>query len=188
MCGELAPKQCEGLFDPKGRIDNHYHSQAPDEYLSRDHFLTASESIRKALGRWTPIIRIHEDKTTCIIAYTIGKNPTMKDLGRAFGISLAWGYQTICSGNYIMLHTRAHDMMADIYTKGFQNKALFARLRMLINICSVTEFEEHFQLERQHLNPTPLNNDASDMLPCDIPDNLNTQYDIILMRATPRQR
>ena len=110
-----APKQCEGLFDPKGRINDHYDSQAPDEYLSRDQFLPACESIRKALGRWAPVIWIHEDNTTCIIAYTTGKSPTMKELERCFDISLAWGQQQIISGDYILMHIRTHDMTSDIY-------------------------------------------------------------------------
>jgi len=88
-CGGSPPTQCEGLFDPKGRIDNHYHSQAAQEYISRNPSLPAKDSIRRSLGRWCPVIYIHEDNTTCIIAYTTGKNPTMKDLERAFGISLA---------------------------------------------------------------------------------------------------
>ena len=62
------------------------------------------------------MIFIHEDNTTCIIAYTTGKNPTMKDLERCFGVSLAWGHQRMMSGDYIMVHTRSHDMSADIYT------------------------------------------------------------------------
>ena len=134
MCGGSPPTQCECLFDPEGRIDSHYHSQAAQEYVSRNPSLPAKDSIQRSLGRWCPVIYIHEDNTTCIIAFTTGKNPTMKDLGRALGISLAWGYQRICSGDYIMIHTRTHDMTADIFTKCFQNKNLFKRLKMLINI------------------------------------------------------
>ena len=85
----------------------------------------------------------------------------MKDLERAFGISLAWGYQRICSGDDIMMHTRTHDMTADIFTKGFQNKHLLKRLRMLINIYEVGYLEKTYLMKREDLTPTPLNNDAS---------------------------
>ena len=66
----------------------------------------------------------------------------MKDLERCFGISLAWGYQRIVSDDYIMIHTRTHDMSADIFTKGFQSKVLFRRLRQLINVYTLADLAE----------------------------------------------
>ena len=74
----------------------------------------------------------------------------MKDLERCFGISLAWGYQRIASGDYILIHTRPNDMSADIYTKGFQNRPLFWRLRQLINIYTADE------IDKWKLNPLVL--------------------------------
>ena len=74
----------------------------------------------------------------------------MKDLERCFGVSLAWGHMRMTSGDYIIVHTRSHDMSADIYTKGFANNALFQRLRMLINIYTEKELEDNV------LNPPAL--------------------------------
>ena len=65
-------------------------------------------------------------------------------------------------------------MTGDIYTKGFQNKHLFKRLKMLINIYEVGYFEKTFVLKREDLTPTPLNNDASPMDKSEIPNVLNT--------------
>ena len=45
------------------------------------------------------------------------------------------------SGDYIMVHTRSHDMSADICTKGFLNKTLFRRLKALTNLYTQEELD-----------------------------------------------
>ena len=65
-------------------------------------------------------------------------------------VSLAWGHQRMMSGDYIMVHTRSHDMSADIYTKGFLNKTLFRRLKLLTNLYTQEE------LDKGWLNPPAL--------------------------------
>jgi hypothetical protein len=63
----------------------------------------------------------------------------MKTLERCFGISVTKINERMLSGDYIMVHTRSHDMSADIYTKGFTDVALFNRLRYLIGVYSPTD-------------------------------------------------
>ena len=142
-CGGLPPRQCTGLFDPPERINNHYHSEAAADFLSNgdpsggtygSSLPLPTGHVDTTVPRWTPVIFIHEDNTTCIIAYTTGRNPTMKDLERCFGVSLAWGHQRMMSGDYIMIHTRSHYMFADIYTKGFLNEILSRRHKLLPNL------------------------------------------------------
>ena len=162
-CGGSPANQCTGLFDPPNRINNHYHSEAAAEFLSngdpsggkyRSSLPLPTGHVGLSVPRWTPVIFIHEDNTTCIIAYTTGKNPIMKDLERCFGVSLAWGHQRMMSGDYIMVHTRSHDNSADIYTKGFLNKTLFRRLKVLTNMYTQEE------LDKGWLNPPALNDNA----------------------------
>ena len=73
MCGGSPVKQCEGLFGPKLRIYDHYHSQAAEEFISRESTVPVKESTETAPGCWAPVIFIIEDNTTCIIAYKTGK-------------------------------------------------------------------------------------------------------------------
>lgn len=72
-----------------------------------------------------------------------------------------------------MVHTRSHDMSADIFTKGFLNKTLFRRLKLPTNMCTLEE------LEKGWLNPPALN-DKGEERPEDGTRGLNTQYGIIL--------
>ena len=105
----------------------------------------------------------------------------MKDLERCFGISLAWGHQRIESGDYVLIHTRSHDMAADIYTKGFQNRPLFWRLRQLINIYTVAE------IDNWELNPAILGDDAQPV-ENQKSDDLNSQYKIIISGANSKTK
>ena len=99
--------QCNGLFDPPDRLNQHYHTQAAAEFIGGDPALAVAgpasgdytktsvdvgKGITDEFDRWAPAICIQEDNTTCILAFTIGENPTMKDLERCFGISLACGH------------------------------------------------------------------------------------------------
>ena len=75
-----------------------------------------------------------------------------------------------------MIHTRSHDMSADIYTKGFTDVALFNRLRSLISVYSP------YDLVHNLFCPAPL---GADKLPCTVEgglvvENINTQYCILL--------
>ena len=74
----------------------------------------------------------------------------MKTLERCFGVSLAWLNLRLRSGDYVVIHTRSHEMSADIYTKGFVDAKLFHRLKKLMNIFTREELEEGL------LNPDPL--------------------------------
>lgn len=77
------------------------------------------------------------------------------------------------SGDFIMVHSRSHDMSVDIYTDGFLNKTLFRRLRLLTNLHTPEE------LDKGRLNPPPLN-DKGEVQPVDFSKGINTQYSIIL--------
>ena len=83
---------------------------------------------------WSPRIRIREDNQTCIHVCQSEKNPAMKELERAFGVFLAWIIGRLASRDYDITYCRAHDMTADIYTKGFNDIALLQRLGLLIDI------------------------------------------------------
>ena len=72
-----------------------------------------------------------------------------------------------------MVHTRSHDMSADIYTNGFLNKTLFRRLKLLTNLYTAEE------LEKGWLTPPALS-DKGDEHPADSTRGLNTHYGIIL--------
>ena len=80
------------------------------------------------------------------------------------------------SGDYFMVHTRTHDMSADIYTKGFTDVALFNRLRYLIGVYSPAD------KDRCVFNPAPL---GADKLTATEESgysewDCNTQYGIIM--------
>ena len=147
----LPPNQSTGLFDSPERINNHYPSEAAAGFLSNGNPSGGTNGsslplptghVDASVPRWTPVIFIQGDNITCIIAYTTGKSPTMKDLERCFGVSLAWGHQRMMAGDYIMVRTRSHDMSADIYTKGFLNRTLFRRLKLLTNLYTTKELEK----------------------------------------------
>ena len=72
-------------------------------------------------------------------------------------------------------------MSADIYTKGFQNRLLFRRLRQLINIYSPEE------ITGCRWNPPVLNNDGSPKPRCE-GDTLNTQYEVITSGANSKTK
>ena len=73
-----------------------------------------------------------------------------------------------------MIHTRSHDMSADIYTKGFVDAKLFHRLKRLTNIFTREE------LEKGLLNPEPLTGEGKiDEEPLSS-TSANLQYAIIL--------
>ena len=78
-----------------------------------------------------------------------------------------------------MVHTRSHDMSADIYTKGFVDRQLFHRLKMLTNIYSLEE------IDANDLNPAPLD---ADHQPVPLSNDLNTQYAIITGGMSSKQQ
>ena len=57
-------------------------------------------------------------------------------------VSVQYIHDRIESGDYAIVQTRSHDMQADIYTKGFNNKGLFQRLRIMIKYYSPEEIEK----------------------------------------------
>ncbi len=80
------------------------------------------------------------------------------------------------SGDYIMVHTRSHDMSADIYAIGFTDGALFNRLRFLIGVYTPADKAQC------SFNPIPL---GADKLPATDDSgyskwDCNTQYGIIM--------
>ena len=85
------------------------------------------------------------------------------------------------SDDYIMIHTRTHDMSADIFTKGFQSKLLFRRLRQLINVYSpegIAEFDSKGAPRgAEDWNPALLN--SAGMVVEKPKDVINTQYSAI---------
>ena len=160
LAGGVPLKQCTGLFDPPERINNHYHSEAAADFLSNgdpsagnygSSLPPPTGHVDASAPRWTPVIFIHEDNITCVINNTASKNPIIKDLERCLGVFLVWGHHRMMSGDYIMVHTRSHDMSADIYTKGFLNRTVLRRLKLLTNLYTTEE------LEKGWLDPPALN-------------------------------
>ena len=63
----------------------------------------------------------------------------MKTLETCHGFSVASIHQGVLDGVYNWIHTRSEHMTADIFTKPFAQPALWARLKMLINIYSPSQ-------------------------------------------------
>ena len=76
-----------------------------------------------------------------------------------------------------MVYTRTHDMSADIYTKGFDDSALFQRLLLLTNLYSPSQWKSN------ELKPAPLLGDKSSALghPDFDESMLNSQWPIYIM-------
>ena len=87
--------------------------------------LKAFRTTPAAPGQRLVKIFIHEDNATCTRTCVTGKNLTMKTLERCFGVSVQYIHGRIESGDYVVVQTRSHDMQADIYTKGFNDKGYF---------------------------------------------------------------
>ena len=92
-------------------------------------------------------------------------------------VSLAWLNARLRSGDYVMIHIRSHDMSADIHTKGFVDRLLFHRLKMLTNIYSLDE------IDKDDLNPAPLDAGGQRIA---IASDLNTQYARIAGGIVPK--
>ena len=63
----------------------------------------------------------------------------MKTLERIFGVEIGWIFERLEEHSYDLIHTRTDYMTADIYTKEFECKWLWARLRRLICVFTKTE-------------------------------------------------
>ena len=75
-----------------------------------------------------------------------------------------------------MVHTRSHDMSADIYTKGFTDKSLWERLNLLTNVFTPKQILDF------DVNPAVLK-DEEDLVIRPV-GNLNTQYYEIMKNAS----
>ena len=62
------------------------------------------------------------------------------------------------SGDYIIVHTRSHDMSADLYTKSFMTKTLYHRLKVLANVYTREELADCI------FNPTPVGPSGQEIL------------------------
>ena len=123
----------------------------PIKNLREDHHpdaLALVPSMKEVPNKecWVPKIILHEDNATCIIAVATGKKAAMETLKRCFGVSLAWLNLRLRSGDYIIIHTRSHDMSADIHTKGLVDKALYKRLKTLANIYILNDIEKTYSI------------------------------------------
>ena len=121
---------------------DHNRTGYPDgDGPGNEHILERKEKDTATPKRWTPKITIREDNTTCISTNASGKNGQMKELERAFGVYVSWNSARLSSGDYEIVYTRSHDMSADIYTKGFDDVALFQRLLLRTNLYSPEQWE-----------------------------------------------
>ena len=80
--------------------------------------INESRGLSVLIRRWTPIIVMRENNTTCISTNVYATNGQMKELERAFGVYVSWNSARLGTGGYVIYYTRSHDMSADIYTKG----------------------------------------------------------------------
>ena len=173
--GGVPVAQSDGLFEPRGRMGSPASTgrmsdgKYTDSSASGGHVPSTGEGVNTGGGQvpsarrrwWSPVIFVHEDNTTCISAVSTGKNPTMKTLERCFGVCLAWLSSRMMSGDYNLVHTRSHDMTADIHTKGFDDVGLYRRLRKLNNIFTPEEIA-NVRGEVSCWNPDPLTFDKKD--------------------------
>ena len=107
----------------------------------------------------------------------------MKELERAFGVYVSWNSARLSSGDYEIVYTRSHDMSAGIYTKGFDDAALFQRLLLLTNLYSPEQWESGL------IRPAPLLGDKSpaEGSPLFDPSLINSQWSIYLMGVAQEQ-
>ncbi len=99
----------------------------------------------------------------------------MKTLERGFGVSIAWCYERLNSGDYTIVHTRTSHMAADIYTKPFEDVSVWTRLRRLINVYSPKEIADGL------LSPDPSSYPERDTVGVVInPADVNPHYTYIL--------
>ena len=69
---------------------------------------------------------VHEDNQAMIRFVETGKNPTMRHMGRAHRIDVAWLCQRFEGDDVVMHKTCSQDMAADIFTKPFPDSKVTA--------------------------------------------------------------
>ena len=115
---------------------------------------------------------------------TTGKHPTMKILERCFGVWLSWLNHRIRAGDYVIVHTRSHDMSADIYTKGVVDRKLFERLKTLKNLYTLEELKDGVDM----LNPEFLDAEKNVDVVATNSTDLNPRYRIKRSGPNPLMR
>ena len=167
--------QESGLFDACGRPGY----STPDGRKSNGQYVNAggvtASDIEESIRIWSPKLYLREDNQTCISAALSGKNLIMKELERTFGIFLAWVTGRLSSGEYVVTYTRTHDMAADIYTKGFDNREFVERLLVMINVYFPKDLAD------RRLRSPPPTADKSDATkePGWRSDEVNSQFQIL---------
>ena len=74
--------------------------------------LPAMEAWRLLLS--SPVLLVHEDNDVAIRVCTMGKNQTMRHLGRTHGISIAWLHEQLTRGAFELVFEPSCTMAADI--------------------------------------------------------------------------
>ena len=63
-----------------------------------------------------------------------GRNPTMTDLERTHGVSVAWLHEIFQADHIALVYEITGKMAADIYTKGYDDARKWKSVTSLINI------------------------------------------------------
>ncbi len=77
---------------------------------------------------------VHEDNQAMIHVVTTGRNPTMRYLHRTHRVSVSWLHEVCKRDDVVLMYEDSAKMAADIYTKGFTDKAKWEQVCGLINV------------------------------------------------------
>ena len=80
------------------------------------------------------VLDCHEDNSAMIQVVTHGRNPRMRHLGRTHGNSISLLHELFKRDEFNLIKCPTESMCADIFTKGFTDKAKWAEVCELINV------------------------------------------------------
>ncbi len=114
------------------------HSMPEAEIVAADFGLRLSGL--PALDLWhvllphKPPLYFHEDNQAMIHVINTGRNPTMRYLLRTHRVSVSWLHEVFKGADIVLMYEDSSKQAADIYTKGFDDKAKWEQVCGLINV------------------------------------------------------
>jgi hypothetical protein len=95
----------------------------------------------KSISGQPVVLRFFEDNQAMIRVCESGRNPTMRHLGRAHGVSVAWLSERIQQPDIRLAYCQTIDMVADIYTKAFADASKWTHACQLAGIVVPNELK-----------------------------------------------
>ena len=126
-------------------------------HLTRFSVLPASVLWDTLLKRQVDI-NVFEDNRSVLYIVSTGRNRTLRHFERTHRVAIAWLNEIYVKHPYVRwFFANSKDMLADIFTKHFVDKALFERLRASVGIAysldQVVEATSHLTKDRSTFNP-----------------------------------